>query len=489
MMWSRKARANMPVVWPCCGKFRKMKPDTGSAAGMPGSYAVNGRLAIVGGGAAGLMAAITAARILREAAGNGTEPGIILLEGQERVGRKLLATGNGRCNLSNNKLSIDHYHGRDIRFALGALRRLPVVSTLAQFRQMGLLCRVDPDGRIFPYSYQAAAVLDLLRLSAEQAGVRIITDCKIKQVLTSGPYVKSSEDPGFCLLAQDGRQFRADRVIVATGGLAAPAFGCDGSGYRFFTALGHHLVEPFPALVQICTETELVRGLAGIKCEGMASASRKDKIIRSETGEVLFTEYGLSGPPLLQLARPVAEWAAGLADGPVMISLNFLPDLTSSELQTWLIERQQINPELPLADFLTGLVNKKLGQTIVKTAVGRSLNGTAGSLSAQEIQKIRQLLQNWSVRAVGTRDWSQAQVTAGGLATADFRPDTLESRLVPGLFAAGEILDIDGDCGGFNLQWAWSSGYLAGKKAAEQWLAANAAGGLPGRLDNPGGQR
>ena len=190
----------MPAVWPYCVKYRKMKPEAGSAAGLAGNLALNGRLAVVGGGAAGLMAAVTAAQILRGAGAGSADPGVVLLEGQERVGRKLLATGNGRCNLSNSKLSIDHYHGRDVRFALGALRRLPVESTLARFRQMGLLCREDPDGRIFPYSYQASAVLDLLRLSAERAGVRIITDCRIVQILTSGRYAKSCGSPGFCLL-------------------------------------------------------------------------------------------------------------------------------------------------------------------------------------------------------------------------------------------------------------------------------------------------
>lgn len=466
----------MRAVWRCFSAFRIMIPDRHQDPGCGDSFI----LAIIGGGAAGLLAAVAAGRLIRPFHESGETPdtpaiSVMLFEGQDRIGRKILATGNGRCNLSNRNCSVQDYHGRDVRFALGALHRLPVADTLALFRQMGLLCREESDGRIFPYSYQASAVLDILRWEADRLGVSVLTGCKVTtlDIRTDQPRGRT----GFLLRTADGRQWPADRVIVATGGLAAPAFGCDGSGYRLMTRLGHQLVDPFPALVQINTETGVVRGLSGIKFEGLAAVRFGGSRLQSAAGEILFTEYGLSGPPILLLARRIAELSA--EPEPVWIDLNVLPDLTADELSRWLAEKRQANSALPLADFLTGLVHKKIGQAIIRQAVGRPQSQPAGDLTAGDLHQIATLLQSWPFRALSPRDWSQAQVTAGGLAVADFRPDTLESRRIPGLFAAGEILDIDGDCGGYNLQWAWSSGYLAGRRAAEQLIALRTeAGGV-----------
>lgn len=440
-------------------------------------------IAVIGGGAAGMMAAIAAAS-------QGHRPDVAILEGQERLGRKLLATGNGRCNLGHREWTPDNYHGRHPLFALEALRQLNVDDTLGLFRQLGLLCRIDGDGRIFPYSLQASAVLDIFRLRLDRLGVRVLAPFKVEKL---APRNVQGKPAGFQLVSADGRSMAAGCVIVATGGLAAPSFGCDGSGYSLMKRLGHNLVAPFPAIVQICTVPSLVRPLAGIKCDGRVSVQVDGQVRRTETGEILFTEYGLSGPPVLQLSRIVGECLPDLPVLPdrhrshnrtasppaVLMLIDFLPEMTDDDVTNWLEERCQADPECPLPDFLTGLVHKKLGQAILKQAIGRSLNGDCRSLSGQDLVQTSRHLKHWAVQALGTRGWSQAQVTAGGLDSTQFHADTLESRLIPGLYAAGEILDIDGDCGGFNLQWAWSSGWLAGCKAAARSAAATGKAGQP----------
>lgn len=443
-------------------------------------------VAVIGGGAAGMMAAVSAAMTLQTPHAPRRMPRVVVLEAQERVGRKLLATGNGRCNLSHEAWTPEHYHGRESRFALGALRRLDVAQTLDIFRQMGLLCRVDEDGRIFPFSLQASSVLDIFRLRLERLGVLTLTSFKVDKLVAPAPRAPAQRAPllrtpalgarHFRLLAMDGRSIQTRSVVVATGGLAAPAFGCDGSGYRLMVRLGHQLVEPFPAIVQICTPQTFVRPLAGIKCDGIASVVVNGHIQRTEKGEILFTEYGLSGPPILQLSRVVnAHLRSERIVPEVVIQIDYLPGMSVTDTRDWLAERKMIDPDCPLPEFLTGLIHKKLGQALLKLAIGRSLNGPCSTLTAAECSTLVRLIKAWTVPATGTRDWSQAQVTAGGLDVTQFQPGTMESRLVPGLYAAGEILDIDGDCGGYNLQWAWSSGWLAGRKAAEYAAVAGHA--------------
>ncbi len=424
------------------------------------------QIAVIGGGAAGLMAAIAAAMTRSDSADQSqSDNPVLLLEKMDRVGKKLLTTGNGRCNLTNQDLAIEHYHGSEPNFAAAVLNKFPLDSTIDFFRRLGLPCRTLENGRVYPYSLQASAVLDVLRLAAERLGVRTETNCAVSGLQPA------KEQGGFVISTQD-RRFWAQRVIVATGGLAAPGLGCDGSGYSLLTRLGHRRTETFPALVQIRTETELVRGLAGIKFEGTASVAVGGQIIRVASGEILFTEYGLSGPPLLELSRDVAQLLQKTAE-PVAIVLDLLPEMTISALKDWLTYRRQCDPSHELTDFLTGLVHKKLGQALLKRCLDRavSLGSPVSSLDDAEIDQLADLLKALPIRAIGTRDWTQAQVTAGGLDTHDFQSETLESRLVPGLFAAGEILDVDGDCGGYNLQWAWASGHTAGQQAMRQCLA------------------
>jgi hypothetical protein len=437
-------------------------------------------IAVVGGGAAGLAAAIMAGRLLQgriscaadwlqqpAEARDWLQAPVVILERQDRIGKKILATGNGRCNLSHQPLDYTPYHGNDPAFAESALSHYDVTTTLDWFAGIGLYHRIDPDGRIFPYSYQASAVLDLLRRAADRLPIAMRTGCRITGL-------RKSQPDGFVLTTADGQKIAAARVIIATGGMAEPAFGCEGDGYALLAGLGHRLIEPHPALVQICTAREAVRGFSGIRVEGRATLTCRGKQLRQEDGEILFTDYGLSGPPILQLSRAVHHALLPGQPDTLRLHIDFLPGLTAGSIREWLVRRREMDPQLPLQQLLTGLLHKKIGLALVKQSCGLPLTEPVSRLQDSALPDLIESIKDWQVTVTGTRDWTQAQVTAGGIATGDFDAGTMMSRKAPGLFAAGEVLDIDGDCGGYNLQWAWSSGLLAGERAARSWIETDA---------------
>ncbi len=395
--------------------------------------------AIIGGGASGMMAALTACRRM--------DTHVILYERQARLGRKLMATGNGRCNLSNRAASVPHYHGENPAFAAPALARFGVEDTLSYFSELGLLTMDEPDGRIYPFSNQANSVADVLRLALEQSACELRLGCEVKGVR------RRKKD---FVIEYEGGQDVADRVIVTAGGLAGGPLGGTKAGYDILTSLGHRCTKLYPSLVQLRTDRTWVRSLKGVRCEAAVSLLWGEKILARETGEVQFTDFGISGPCVFSLARACAGKGEGL-----MAKLNLCPGLTEEALCTWLYARQARFPDLTLENFLTGLLHNRLGRTVLR-ACGLGLEMPVKSLREGDISAVAERIQAFSLPVMGPMDLSQAQVTAGGIAVSEFDPVTLESWLVPGLFAAGEVLDIDGDCGGFNLQWAWSSGYTAG---------------------------
>lgn len=396
-------------------------------------------IAIIGGGASGLMAALTAAE-------RGEQ--VVLLERQPRVGRKLLSTGNGRCNLSNLHSAPEHYHGADSAFTVPALAAFDAAAARQYFRSLGLLTVCEPDGRVYPLSNQAGSVVDVLRLNAAGRGVALRTDCQVQAIRREGA--------GF-LLQLEQEQLRAQQVIVCCGGCAGAKVGGSSSGYRLLEGLGHRCTRLYPALVQLKTETALVRALKGVRADAALSLSQNDAPLASSSGEVQFTEYGVSGPAVFDISR-----AASVAGGGLLLTLDFLPQLTEDEIAAILRRRCELLPELPGSDLLAGILHNRLGQTLLRYC-GLRLNMPAAALSNRQRQKIACAIKRFQLPVTGTLGFDSAQVTAGGIVTSQFNPQTLESRLVPGLYAAGEVLDIDGDCGGYNLHWAWASGRLAGR--------------------------
>ncbi len=383
------------------------------------------RILIIGGGAAGMMAALTASE--------QAEHHVILAERQSRMGRKLLATGNGRCNLSNRNLELSHYHGEQPEFCRPALEAFGVEAALDYFRSLGLLTVTEPSGRVYPYSDSANSVADVLRLPLEQReNVEILTGREILSLQRKkGRFVA------------DG--IEADKVIVCCGGMAGSKLGGTELGYKLLSGLGHSRTKLYPSLVQLRTDTRWVRSLKGVRAEAQVRLNGQ-----CHRGEVQFTDYGISGPVIFELSR-------GLSEGTLV--LDFLPDVSAQELKALLRNRCWAMPALKGEDLLTGMLHNRLGRTLLR-ACGLSLEMPCGELG--DMDALVQTVKHFALPVTGNMGMEQAQVTAGGIRTTEFSAHTLESRLCPGLYAAGEVLDIDGDCGGYNLQWAWSSGRLAG---------------------------
>ncbi len=392
---------------------------------------------VIGGGAAGMLAALTAAE-------NGHR--VLLLEQQSRVGRKLLATGNGRCNLSNYHVSPAHYHG-GAGFCDFALSQFDVGETLQYFASLGLLTVSEASGRIYPMSNMAGSVLDVLRYALERPEIDLQTGQTVTAVrkMPEGFSVKTETDT-----------FSARCLILAAGGAAGSKVGGGMDGYRLAKSLGHHRTALYPSLVQLKTDPTYPRALKGVKAQCGISICRGSQVLARNSGEVLFTEYGVSGPAIFDLSRSVSAGGSDLT-----CLLNFFPDWEEAEVLHWLSQRQAAMATHEASTLLTGSCHTRLGQMICKSA--GFTNQRAAGLTRDDLRRIAGQATHFALPITGTCGFDQAQVTAGGLDTSEFDPRTLQSRLVPGLYACGELLDIDGDCGGYNLQWAWSSGRLAGK--------------------------
>ena len=392
---------------------------------------------VIGGGASGMMAALTAAE-------NGRS--VVLLERQSRVGRKLLATGNGRCNLTNYHVSPDHYHGEDSSFCAHALCAFDTGTTLQYFASLGLLTVSEDSGRVYPMSNMAGSVLDVLRYALERPGIRVCTG----QAVTA---VKRIAE-GFTVRTET-EVFAARKVILAAGGAAGSKVGGVMDGYRLAKMLGHHRTVLYPSLVQLRTDPTYPRALKGIKAECSIAILRGGERVAANHGEVLFTEYGVSGPAIFDISRAVSTGDEGL-----VCALDFFPDWELREVLDWLRLRREAMGAHEASTLLVGSCHTRLGQMLCKAAGFTSQR--AADLTDSDLERIARQVKRFALPITGTCGFDQAQVTAGGLRTEEFDPETLESRVVPGLYACGEVLDVDGDCGGFNLQWAWSSGHLAG---------------------------
>lgn len=397
------------------------------------------RVLVIGGGASGLMAALTAAE--------NPENRVVLLERQQRIGRKLLATGNGRCNLTNTGASPEHYHGEDPDFCRFALEMFPPAAALDYFHALGLLTEEEYGGRVYPLSNSANSVLDVLRFALDRAGVEQRVACPARSV--------SRERSGFSV-ETEGERLHADALILACGGAAGAKLGGVMDGYQLAKSLGHRRTGLYPALVQLTTAPEYPRALKGVRADCRLQLLRGERRLAEAQGELQFTEKGVSGPVVFDLSRSAATGGDGLT-----LRIRFLPfgpDATAALLA----RRRDAFPELPVSEIFTGMLHNRLGRMLVKYS---GVDGTLplSSLSGEALARLSQAAAAFLLPVKGTEGFDSAQVTAGGLRTAEFDPRTLESRLVPGLFVCGELLDVDGDCGGYNLQWAWSSGRLAGR--------------------------
>ncbi len=387
-----------------------------------------------------MTAALTASRLGHE---------VTLYERQARVGRKLMATGNGRCNLTNTGAGPSNYHGEAPDFVRPALEAFPSEAALDFFRGLGLLAREEWGGRVYPLSNSATRVVDVLRQALDAAGVELIAGDRVRELRRAGS--------GYSVTTESGDKRSFDAVVVACGGLAGEKLGGGRDGYELLKALGHTRTALRPALVQITTEPMYPRSLKGIKADCALRVLSRGRLLASSCGELLFTETGVSGPAAFDVSRAVSE--AG--DAKMELEIDFLRDYTSEEVLAHLQNRVKTAPELPASELLTGSVHNRLGRMLIKYADVEAA-APLSALSERELRTVAAACKRFKLPVRGTEGFANAQVTAGGIRTSEFDPRTLESRLCPRLFACGEVLDIDGDCGGYNLQWAWSSGVLAG---------------------------
>ena len=395
---------------------------------------------IIGAGASGMMAALTAAE--------NNDNRVILLERQARAGRKLLATGNGRCNLTNIHADLPHYHGEKADFAAHALHAFSAADTLDWFHRNGLLTVTEPSGRVYPLSNSANSVLDVLRFAiAERKNIDLRTGVCITALRRTGK--------GFSA-ESDSETFWADNVIVACGGMAGGKLGGVQDGYALLSSLGHTRTALHPALVQLTTDPTYPRALKGVRADARLTLRTKRTVLAQREGEVQFTEKGVSGPAAFDLARAVSTGGEGLT-----LVLDLLRAYPVQDVLALLEQRCSTAPHLAAEDLLTGMLHNRLGKTIIRY-VNLKSDMPVTALSRDDLRQIARACKGFTLPVRGTEGFSGAQVTAGGIRCTEFDPKTMQSRLVPGLYACGEVLDIDGDCGGYNLQWAWSSGRLAG---------------------------
>ena len=405
------------------------------------------KVLVIGGGASGMMAAIAAARRGASA---------LVVERMQRVGKKLLATGNGRCNFTNTNLDVGYYHGASRKFVLSFLRQFDLNKTLRLFEELGVVPKSEDDGRVFPVCDQASSVLDVLRYEMARLNVEIVPDTKIQKV--------EGERGRFVCLSKDKASFEAHSVIIATGGRSSPTLGSNGGGFKIARALGHNVVRPFPALVQVVVDAPFTKRLKGVSFQGVARVVVDGVVRRREQGEILFTDYGLSGVPVLNLSRHFGECVS--PEGRVSIGLDLLPEMSEAEVQETIASRWKTRPDKPLDVSFVGWIHKRLIPVILKEAGIEDLRIPCAQASKEHLPRIAACLKNWKLTCSGTQSWMFSQVTAGGVDTREIDRRTMESKIVPGVYFAGEVVDVDGDSGGYNLQWAWSSGHVAGVHAA-----------------------
>lgn len=397
-------------------------------------------IAVIGGGASGLIAAITARKAGKK---------VTILERKERILKKVLVTGNGRCNLTNARASISNYFGKNILLIENILNNFTPQNVMDFFYELGVICNKEERGKVYPLSGQASSVVDALRFEAEKLGIKIETEF----------YVRKIEKDGFKfkIFSEDKRKIEANRVILSTGGQSYPELGSNGSGFQLAKDFGHSITKLSPAIVQLKTEKYQVKGLQGIKADTSVTAYGDNKKICTYNGELLFTDYGISGNVVFNISFVMPLYKN------VEFEIDFMKKFDYNELYELLRKRKKIMAHLTMENYFNGMINKKLGQFLSKMSGIEKLSKPVKDLNDNEIRKLCTSLKKYRINILETTGFKNAQVTAGGISLDEVNTDTLESKIIKGLYFSGEVLDVYGECGGFNLQWAWASGYIAGK--------------------------
>lgn len=394
------------------------------------------KIAIIGGGASGIASAIYAKR-------ENSASDIHVFERSDRILKKLLATGNGRCNLSNTDMSERHYFSHSPEYITKILSAFSPEEERQFFESIGILF-CEESGRIYPYSRRANAVADALRFECEHLGVKIRTNSFIQKI--------EKNENGFII---NGEFF--DKVVISAGGFSAPSFGTDGNSFRLLKSLGHTISHYSYALAPVKVKENVTR-LKGIRAHASVTLLKMGEAVRTEKGEVQFTDYGLSGIAVMQLSRLLGEND--------ILSIDLMPDFSIDELTELFIKRKNALSYLKAEDFLSGILHKTLGVFILNR-IGISSAKNTSTLTEDEIGRIAENIKELPFTVLSVLGKEHSQVTCGGAQLSDFNSETLESNIIPNLYCIGEALDCVGDCGGYNLHWAWATGKIAGKAVSK----------------------
>lgn len=420
---------------------------------------------IVGGGAAGMTAAAAAAE-------RGANTAVI--EHTRRLGSKLLKTGNGKCNFTNLEMSGKCYQNDDTEFVMNVINKFDENSVIDFFKKLGVYPK-SKNGYIYPHSETAASLQDALRMELDRLDVRVFLRSEIigitktnneKFIIDAIMSEEPSDDAGNKNkdLIKSKIQICCGKLIIAAGSCAAPATGSDGSGYRLAESFGHKIIKPLPALVQLVSSFAYCRAMSGVRSTGKIKLYIESEEVCSDTGEIQYTDYGISGIPVFQVSRYAVR---GVDSGKsVKAVIDMLPDIPQEELENDIDIRILREPSKSVEQFFAGIINKKLVYGAAKS-MGIDINMHIGQLGGKRTKKLVRFLKNFEFEITGFKGFENCQVCQGGVALSQLDSDTMQSRLCGGLYFAGEIADVDGKCGGYNLQWAWSSGITAGRAAAQ----------------------
>lgn len=398
---------------------------------------------IIGAGASGLICAVIAAR-------NGAD--VTLFERNSKIGKKIASTGNGRCNFTNTEIDVKKYYGENPDFIKNALFKFSTDDAIDFFESIGISPVFSENGKVSPRSLQASSVVELFKYEIEKLNISLKLETFIQNI--------EKVDDKFILTDQSGIRYTGETVILATGGKAMPESGSDGNGYKLCEKFNHYVTNIFPSLVQLHLAGNFFKKISGVKIVARASLMEDDRVLYSEIGDVLFTDYGISGPPILQISRLAGKMLFE-KKAPV-ISLDLMNDMSEEELFSKLKERSIYAYGKSVFISMIGFLHKRLISSILDESGVKYLNKNAEDLKDGDYRKIANVLKNWKMRVIADNGFKFAQVTAGGIKTDEINPKTMESKKVNGLYFAGEIMDVDGMCGGYNLHWAWTSGYIAG---------------------------
>ncbi|RJP73164.1 MAG: NAD(P)/FAD-dependent oxidoreductase [Ignavibacteriales bacterium] len=402
------------------------------------------KIGIIGGGAAGLMSAISA--------GESGCKNIALFEGNVRCGTKILMSGGTRCNVTNKSVTPKQFFGGNRNFIKNVLSAFNDQRTIQFFKSIGVELKLEPTGKYFPVDNEAKSVLNALIRKANEYNVQIFHSTKINDI--------KFDDNKFEIHSGD-KKFYCNKVILTTGGKSYPSTGSDGSGYGLAHKFSHSINPLFPALSPILLDEPIIKQLSGITIPAALILFLNNKKEISFTDSLLFTHFGISGPAVLNISREVER----LKNEKIKLALNVIPQYNSEEFRDEIKEQKQINPDRSIGNYLKQFVPERLSNALIEIT-GIDTGKKLKRISNSEMKTLIECFTNYNLKFFGVKGFSQAEATAGGIPLDEVKYQSLESRFQPGLFFAGEILDVDGLLGGYNFQWAWSSGYVAGKAAA-----------------------